>query len=190
LLVIANSDLLLDKQNTRIYRFNQYETLSLSTKDIAMLSLIQTSLLWFLALGCGLMAGLYYAFSAFIMTSLSRIAPEAGIATMVSINDVILKTSFMPLFMGTSLASVAIAILAALRWQGPESLIVIVAGLIYFVGMFGVTAAFNVPLNNALVADGAGTWQRYLTVWTTWNHVRTVASLVSSALFIYALAAR
>lgn len=153
-----------------------------------MLSVLQATLLWFLALGCGLMAGLYYAFSAFIMTSLSRIAPEAGIATMTSINDVILKTSFMPLFMGTSLGSVAIGILAVVRWQGAESLVILLGALIYVVGMFGVTAAFNVPLNNALVADGPGTWARYLAEWTPWNHVRTIASLIASALFIYALA--
>lgn len=153
-----------------------------------MLAIVQTTLLWSLALGCGLMAGLYYAFSAFIMTSLSRIAPEAGIATMTSINDVILKTSFMPLFMGTSLGSLVIGILAVARWQGSDSLVILLGALVYVVGMFGVTAAFNVPLNNALVADGAGTWARYLTDWTLWNHVRTVASLAASALFIYALA--
>lgn len=155
-----------------------------------MLSLVQTTLLWFLALGCGLMAGLYYAFSAFIMTALSRIAPEAGVATMNAINDVILKTSFMPLFMGTSLGSAVIGILAVVRWQGSDSLVILLGALIYVVGMFGVTAAVNVPLNNALAANGLPTWPRYLIDWTLWNHVRTVASLIASALFIYALAAR
>jgi hypothetical protein len=32
-----------------------------------------TGLLWFSAIGCGLLAGLYFAFSTFIMTALGRI---------------------------------------------------------------------------------------------------------------------
>lgn len=52
---------------------------------------------------------------------------------------------------------------------------------------------FNVPLNNALAAaradtpEGAGLWQRYLAEWTSWNHVRTVAPIVSAILFTAAL---
>ena len=30
------------------------------------------------AIGCGLMAGVYFAFSTFVMTSLGRIAPQAA----------------------------------------------------------------------------------------------------------------
>ena len=34
------------------------------------------------ALGSGVMAGLFFAFSAFVMTALARIAPASGIAAM------------------------------------------------------------------------------------------------------------
>jgi uncharacterized membrane protein len=54
--------------------------------------------------------------------------------------------------------------------------------------------AFNVPLNNRLIAAGAGgddgTWALYLTVWTRWNHVRTAASLAALVLFVVALIER
>jgi len=69
-------------------------------------------------------------------------------------------------------------------------------GLIYLVGMFAVTVVFNVPLNDALAAtdpasgDAKVLWARYLSAWTLWNHVRTVASTVASALFIAAIAVR
>jgi uncharacterized membrane protein len=59
-----------------------------------------------------------------------------------------------------------------------------------------VTAAFNVPLNNALEAVGpAGAeagrvWSRFLKDWTMWNHVRTAASTLASVLFIAALLVR
>jgi uncharacterized membrane protein len=50
----------------------------------------------------------------------------------------------------------------------------------------------NVPLNNALAAMGsqapgsAALWATYLTRWTLWNHVRTLACLASTLLFILA----
>jgi uncharacterized membrane protein len=55
---------------------------------------------------------------------------------------------------------------------------------------------FNVPLNDALAAvdpsspAAATLWTRYLSDWTFWNHVRTVASTAACALFIAAIAAR
>jgi len=72
----------------------------------------------------------------------------------------------------------------------------LVGGLVYVLGMFGVTMVFNVPLNNALAAadpSSQGTaplWARYLKEWTFWNHVRTVACVAACALFIVAITAR
>ena len=61
-----------------------------------------TGLLWFSAIGCGLLAGLYFAFSTFIMTALGRIDQGAGIAAMNSINKVIVQSLFLPVFMGST----------------------------------------------------------------------------------------
>ena len=78
-----------------------------------------TALLWFCALGCGLLAGLYFAFSVFIMSALDRLGPAAGAAAMNSINTVILRSLFMPVFLLTSLASLVLAAIGALRWGNP-----------------------------------------------------------------------
>jgi uncharacterized membrane protein len=51
----------------------------------------------------------------------------------------------------------------------------------------------NVPLNNALAivdpnsTEGETLWAKYLTNWTFWNHVRTLAALAASAIFIVSL---
>jgi uncharacterized membrane protein len=55
-----------------------------------MTSLIVRSLLWFGAMSWGLVAGLYFAFSTFIMTALGRIAQVHGVSAMNSINSTIL----------------------------------------------------------------------------------------------------
>jgi uncharacterized membrane protein len=160
-----------------------------------MLDVVITGLLWFSAIGCGLIAGLYFAFSTFIMTALERVGPAQGAAAMNAINSAILRSLFMPLFLGTSLAGLVLAGLALVRWGQPGAMAMLTGGLVYVVGMFLCTMAFNVPLNNALAAvDPAGTrgaemWSRYVSEWTFWNHGRTVASTVACALFILGIAA-
>jgi uncharacterized membrane protein len=163
----------------------------------AMTELLVELLLWSSAIGCGLLAGVYLAFSTFIMTALGRIEQAHGISAMNSINSTILQSLFMPLFAGTTLAGLALAVLGLARWPAPGSAAMLAGGSVYVLGMFICTLAFNVPLNNLLAAldragslDAASVWTRYLRNWTAWNHVRTIASTAASALYIAAIAAR
>lgn len=150
-------------------------------------------LLWAGAIGFGLMAGIYAAFSGFLMRSLQALKPAEGIRAMQSINRVILKSPFMALFFATSAGALALAIIGLLGMGGAASLPAAMAGLLYAFGMFGVTVAFNVPRNNRLDATPADSseaeavWRMYLREWTFWNSVRTVASTAASALCIWAI---
>ncbi|WP_076859514.1 anthrone oxygenase family protein [Bradyrhizobium mercantei] len=161
-----------------------------------MRNILTSGLLWFSALGCGVMAGVYFAFSAFVMTSLGRIDQAAGISAMNAISVDIVRSLFMPVFLGTTLSCAVLAVLGGPRWQEPGAIAMICGGALYVVGMFVVTMVFNVPLNDQLAAaDPASTaaaplWARYLTDWTFWNHVRTITSLAATALLIMAIAAR
>ncbi len=158
-----------------------------------MLTYLTTGLLWFAAVGCGLMGGVYFAFSAFIMTAFARIAPQSGMAATAAINDVILRSLFMPLFAGTTLAALVLMGIGSFRWSEPGSFAMVVGGGFYVVGMFAVTMVCNVPLNNELVrlvaTDPAAheVWNRYVADWTRWNHVHTVASAAAASAFIVAL---
>ncbi len=143
------------------------------------------------ALGSGLIAGLFFAFSAFVMAALAARPAAEGMAAMVSINRVILRSLFMPVFFGTAIAAALLAGYALMRWSAASPWL-IGAALAYLVGAIGVTMAWNVPLNNRIeradpAADNAGIWTHYLDRWTKWNHVRTVASLAAAGLFIGAL---
>ena len=161
-----------------------------------MMRSLTIGLLWFSAIGCGLLAGVYFAFSAFVMTALGRIDQMRGVAAMKEINSVILKSPFMPIFLATTLTGLALAILGIVRWGAPSAVPMLAGGAIYVLGMFVVTMLFNVPLNNAIAAvdpasaEAAGVWARYLHDWVFWNHVRTVASTAAFALFIFAISAR
>lgn len=155
-----------------------------------------TALLWFSVVACGLLAGLYFAFSAFAMTAFARIEVSAGVAAMNSINHVIQRSLFMPLFVGSSLSSLALAIIGALHLGERGACAALAGGAIYFIGMFVVTMVFNVPRNNALdasdpaSAEGRALWARYVKEWTGWNHVRTLASTTALILFVIALTQR
>lgn len=155
-----------------------------------------TMLLWFAAVGCGLIAGVYFTFSTFVMTALSRIPDAVGIAAMQSINRVILRSLFLPLFFATSIAAALLALLAAFQWEAPGSRWMLAGGLAYVVTMFLCTVIFNVPLNDVLerqdaASAGAQTvWADYLRDWMRWNHVRTIGSTLATAAFIATLVAR
>lgn len=144
------------------------------------------------ALGCALIGGVFFAFSAFIMKALGRVSSHAGIAAMQSINIVVVNPWFLGAFFGTAALCAVLVVLAVLDWQ-PGALYLVVASAFYIVGTIGVTMACNVPRNNALAAvdpaseAGAQMWRRYLVQWTFCNHVRTVAALAAAVLFMLAL---
>jgi uncharacterized membrane protein len=69
------------------------------------------------ALGAGLVAGIFLAFSAFIMAALKRLPPEGGISAMQSINVTVLNPVFFFVFFGTAVAALILAI-AAFRPPG------------------------------------------------------------------------
>jgi len=159
-----------------------------------MSAAMTTLLLWVAALGSGLIAGVYFAFSAFIMPAFDRIDTAHAIAAMNAINATILRSLFMPLFFASSIISVLLTILAFMHWDEPGAGLMLLAGIIYFFGMFVCTVLFNVPLNNSLASLDPDTvnaypvWSRYFKTWTNWNHLRTVSALATCVLCIWILA--
>jgi uncharacterized membrane protein len=147
----------------------------------------------FSALGCGLMAGFFFAFSACVMNALARLPAAQGIAAMQSINVVVINPLFMAGFLGTAAACSLLAVSSLLRRHEPGAAYLLAGSLLYLVGVILVTGLFNVPRNNSLAtvnpvsAEGASLWAGYVRSWTSWNHVRTVASLAAAAALTIAL---
>ena len=139
-------------------------------------------------LGSGLMAGLFFAFSTAVMGALARLPEGQGAAAMNAVNVVIVNPVFLTVFMGMTVVALALGARAVLGWSQPESAWLLAGSVCYLVGIFGVTAAFNVPLNDALAAapGDAQVWSHYLAAWVPWNHVRTLAGLAALACFTMA----
>ena len=145
-------------------------------------------------LAYALVAGVFLAFSDFIMRSLAITGGTGGVEAMQVINREVFRWIFMTLFLGMAAVSAIIVVYAWTSLSGPVSVIILSAAVIYLVGCFGVTVFFNVPMNEALAGmelSSSSTkdyWlQTYVPRWTFWNSVRTGASAVSSALLLLGL---
>jgi uncharacterized membrane protein len=79
-----------------------------------MLDSLRFALTLLSALGCGLMAGVFFAFSAFVMNALARLPPPQGIAAMQSINVAVINPWFFVAFFGTAAACVVLVVVTLL----------------------------------------------------------------------------
>jgi uncharacterized membrane protein len=147
------------------------------------------------ALGSGLVAGTFFAFSTFVMPALARLPPADGVAAMQSINIAVVNRWFLGVFLGTALVCGALAVSAAFSWSDPNARWRLAGALAYCVGVILVTRTCHIPRNEALAllsaqgAEAASYWPRYLADWTTWNHARGAAALVAAALLTLSLTA-
>jgi uncharacterized membrane protein len=145
------------------------------------------------ALGCGLNAGVFFAFSSFVMKALARLQPAEGIAAMQAINVAAVSFAFMLALFGTAVTSVALAVWSLPAWHEPFAPYLLAAGALYLLGTIGPTIAYHVPRNDALAtvdpksADAESHWTRYRAGWTAWNHVRAAAALTAAAMLAVAV---
>jgi uncharacterized membrane protein len=137
------------------------------------------------ALGCGLVAGIFFAFSNFVMPAINRQPPSSAIATMQAINVMVMNRGFLTAFAGTALGCLLLIVVSALRWEETTSKLAIAGALAYLIGTFGVTMRGNVPLNDSLAAGCE--WHAYYGPWMLWNHVRAAAAFVAAALVTIAI---
>jgi uncharacterized membrane protein len=139
------------------------------------------------------MAGVFFAFSTFVMRALARRPFAEGIEAMQEINRTVLNPWFLGVFFGTAGGCLVLGGVALWDWSLPGGMYVMSGCVLYLFGTFLVTALFNVPLNDTLETvepsgtDASSAWTAYVERWTIWNHVRSAAALVGAALLILAL---
>lgn len=141
------------------------------------------------ALLVALMAGLFFAYSCSVIPGLGRLSDTEYLRSMQSINRAILNPVFLGCFMG------ALLLLPLSTWMAYRQAIVparfwflLIAFLAYAIGVFGVTVAGNVPMNNVLdKLDITGSSLEVLRTqragfenrWNFLHHIRTVSAIAS-----------
>ncbi|MEM8775874.1 MAG: anthrone oxygenase family protein [Pseudomonadota bacterium] len=142
-----------------------------------------------------LLAGVFLAFSDFIMRSLRAASPAAGIEAMQEVNRKVYRSVFLTGFLVMAPVSAILVWYALVHVDGASSIWFATGGVIYIGGTFLVTVLGNVPMNKRLdemdlrERATADYWNEYSVGWTRLNHLRTVAAGVSSiSLFVGCLA--
>jgi uncharacterized membrane protein len=142
-----------------------------------------------LAMATGLVAGVFLAFSDFVMKSLFASQPAAGAEAMQIINREVYSSIFMVLLIGMIPVSAGIAIYGYLYLEAPVSGYLVIAGVLYVFGVFVATAVGNIPMNQRLEAmpqggaEAQAYWPDYVRGWVRWNHLRWVSALGTSTCY-------
>jgi uncharacterized membrane protein len=144
------------------------------------------------AVTTALMAGLFFSWSVSVTPGLARISTPEYLIAFQAMNRAILNPVFLSCFMGT----VFLLPLATYLQYSPSMNIsfwfLLAASACYIVGVFGVTMAGNVPLNEMLdrfQIEGASMSameelrDQFETLWNKLNMVRTVCS-ISAVTFV------
>ncbi len=143
-------------------------------------------------LSSALVAGVFQAFSDFVMKGLLAAKPTAGVESMQMINRTVMRSTFLAMFLILAPITIGLAAYAYFKLSGAAQGWMIPGAMIYVGGVFLVTVLGNVPMNNRLAemdhtrSEAADYWRTYGTVWTNLNHVRTFGSAVAAACFLLA----
>ncbi len=99
-----------------------------------------------------LIAGLFYAYTCSVNLGLGRLSDKEYPTAMQSINKAILNPLFFITFFGTALL---LPLSAYLQHSQPTSnrfVFLLIAAIVYLIGVIAMTIFGNVPLNNSLEA--------------------------------------
>jgi uncharacterized membrane protein len=138
------------------------------------------------ALGAGLMAGFFFAYSNGVMPALKKLPADQGALAMQTINRDVQNPLFLLIFMGSTLVAAAIAVSTAWTWDESAAGLRLAGGGVFVIGNFLLTMAYNVPRNDRL-DESAGYWTTYLDQWVPANHVRTVTCVAACVMLVVAL---
>lgn len=146
----------------------------------------------FLALWSAVIGGVFSAFSEFIMSALMRTSSEGGIEAMQQINHTVIKTQFVVGILAIAGASIAFAFYGNFALEGNAKSALILAPIVYIPSVFLMTIFGNVPMNNKLESlphtssEAEAYWPIYGRYWTRLNHVRTLGSVATSVIYLFA----
>lgn len=144
---------------------------------------------------CSLVAGFLLAFAIVAMPGIQRLNDHDFLQAFKVMDRVIQNNQpvFILVWAGSVLVLIASAVLGFWRLEGTEFALVIAAATIYLLGVQLPTMAINVPLNNQLQLQDLGALAepalkeartQFEPRWIRWNSIRTVFSILTSALLI------
>ncbi len=138
----------------------------------------------------GVSAGMFFAFSTFVMPALDAADPQQAVQVMQLINEKAPNPALVVAMFGPALT---LPYLAYRCRNSPHRHLLITAAAVYLVGLVGVSIGGSFPLNDDLATvhvtaqNAAQEWHDFATPWKPLNHVRTLSGIVATAALAIAL---
>lgn len=141
----------------------------------------------------GLMSGLFFSYSVSVVPGLGKLSDKEYIQSMQSINREIQNPVFFIFFLGILLLLPLSIYLSYSHTLNSKFWLLAIAGIVYYTGVFGVTALGNIPLNNTLenfnsmnavadaIKDQRGIFEKK---WNYLNGIRAISSFVTFVLMV------
>lgn len=146
------------------------------------------------AVGAGVVGGVLFGFSSFVMSALDRLTGDRAIEAMQSIDRLAPSPAFMGAMFGTGGIAALLGLEGVQRLEEPGGTLLALGAGAYLASLL-VTITYHVPRNARLarlvtpVPDAASIWRAHSRTWTRANHVRTTLAITAAVLFTLAAGA-
>lgn len=144
---------------------------------------------------CSLVAGFLFAFATIVMPGLRTLDDRDFLRAFQVIDRVIQNNHpfFVLVWVGSIFAVVVAAVLGMAALTGLDRVLLVVAAVVYLLGVQLPTMTINVPLNNQLQEIALGSLNRealeavrsaFEVPWNRWNTIRTGFASLSVGLML------
>jgi uncharacterized membrane protein len=147
---------------------------------------------------CSLVAGLLFGFAIVVMPGIAKLNDKGFLSAFKHMDEIIQNNQplFILVWAGSILSIIITLILGIMNLIGTQIYILILASILYLVGVQLPTFRFNIPLNNSLQnldiesldeSEAALCRVDFETPWNRWNRIRTVNAILAVSMLLLLL---
>ena len=149
-------------------------------------------------LSCALVTGFVFTYAVIVMPGLAKLTDKEFIRAFQVTDELIQNNQpiFMIVWVGSVISVISTLIVSLMGPYSVETVLVIIAGFVYLLGVQGLTVLVHLPLNRRIQTVNVEEWdasalreERLLfeTRWIRFNWIRTLIGLGVIVTFIVAL---
>jgi len=149
-------------------------------------------------LSCALATGFVFTYAVIVMPGLAKLTDKEFIRAFQVTDELIQNNQpiFMIVWVGSVISVISTLIVSLMGPYSVETVLVIIAGFVYLLGVQGLTVLVHLPLNRRIQTVNAEEWdasalreERLLfeTRWIRFNWIRTLIGLGVIVTFMVAL---
>ena len=139
-------------------------------------------------LSCALVTGFVFTYAVIVMPGLAKLTDKEFIRAFQVTDELIQNNQpiFMIVWVGSVISVISTLIVSLMRPYSVETVLVIIAGFVYLLGVQGLTVLVHLPLNRRIQTVNAEEWDAsalreerlsFETRWIRFNWIRTLIGL-------------